>query len=64
MSVERKNTYISHNELCEMLDVSKNSALIADDMSLTWWPPASAWRLSMRVCSKEEIEKLAEEEIL
>lgn len=60
MTVKRADYYFRHDELCELLDVPKDSGILADDSSFIFWPPASAWRLSVRVGSKEEIEQLAE----
>jgi len=55
--METKNIYFTHDELCEMFGISKESGLLADEYSLIWWPPADMWRLSIKVGTKEEIEK-------
>uniref|UniRef100_A0A6M3KEJ7 Uncharacterized protein n=1 Tax=viral metagenome TaxID=1070528 RepID=A0A6M3KEJ7_9ZZZZ len=52
------STYFTHDELCEMLDVPKESGLFAPDYSLIWWPPAEMWKLTMKVGTLEEIESL------
>ena len=46
--------YLSHNELCELLNVKEDSVLISEEYSLIWWPPAEMWRLTMKVGTKNE----------
>lgn len=56
--METKKVYLTHDELCDMLNVPKESGLIADEYSLIWYSPAEMWQLSMKVGTKEEIEAL------
>jgi len=58
--METRKIYLSHDELCEMLDVPKDSGLLADEYALIYWPPAEMWRLSLKVGTKEEVEALCE----
>jgi len=59
--MKKVETYLTHEELCELLDVSPSeSGLVADEYSLIWWYPAQMWKLSMQVGTKEEIEALIE----
>jgi hypothetical protein len=58
--MDRKETYFTHDELCEMLDVPKESGLLVDENALIWWPPAEMWRLSVKVGTKEEVEAAAD----
>ena len=55
-----KSIYLTHDELCEMLAVPKESGLVADEYSLIYWPPAKMWRLTLTVGTKDEVEALAE----
>ena len=56
--MKTKKTYLTHDELCEILDVPKESGLLAGEYSLIWWQPAEMWQLSMKVGTKEEIEAI------
>ena len=58
--MDTKSIYLTHDELCEMMDVPKDSGLVADEYSLIYWPPAEMWKISMKVGTKEEVEALAE----
>jgi hypothetical protein len=58
--MENKSVYLTHDELCEMMDVPKESVLVADEYSLIYWPPAEMWKLTLKVGTKEEVEALAE----
>jgi len=58
--MENKEIYLTHDELCEILDVPKESGIVADEYSLIYWPPAQMWRISVKVGTKEEVEALAE----
>jgi hypothetical protein len=54
------STYFTHDELCEMLDVPRDSGLMSDEYSLIWWPPAEMWKLTMKVGTKGELESMVE----
>ena len=54
--METKKIYLTHDELCEMFDVPKESGVLADEYSLIYWPPAEMWQLSIKVGTKEEVE--------
>jgi len=56
--MEAKSIYFTHDELCEIMDVPKESGLVSDEYSLIYWPPAEMWKLTLKVGTKEEIESL------
>jgi len=55
--------YLTHEDLCDLLEVPSEMGLISDEYSLIWYPPASAWQLTMKVGTKEEVEEYAEQNI-
>ena len=56
--MEDKSIYLTHAELCELLDVPEDTGLLADEDSLIFWPPAEMWRLTVKVGTKEEVQEM------
>lgn len=54
--METKSIYLTHNELCEMFEIPEDSAILTDEYALTFYVPARAWQLSIKVGTKEEVD--------
>ena len=53
--METKKIYFTHDELCEMFDIPKESGILTDEYALIYYPPAEMWQLSIRVGTQEEV---------
>lgn len=58
--MQEKSIYLTHEELCEMFDIPKESGVVADEYSLIYRPDAEMWKLTVKVGTKEETEALME----
>jgi len=57
--MKKEIRYFRHDELCDLLDVPRESALAIDADGFRYDVLAEMWMLEMHVGTSEEIEELA-----